>query len=76
MLKTTVYLPAELKQRLERLAARRGESEAALIREAITRVVDEEAPPSPRLGLFASGDPTLAERVDEELAKGFGRDGL
>jgi len=22
--------------------------------------------------LFASGDPTLAERVDEELAEGFG----
>ena len=28
--------------------------------------------PPPWLPLFDSGDPTLAERVDEELARGFG----
>jgi len=36
----------------------------------LTRSLD---PPKPRLPLFASGDSTLAERVDEELAEGFGR---
>jgi hypothetical protein len=29
-------------------------------------------PSTPSLPLFDSGDPTLAERVDEELEAGFG----
>jgi hypothetical protein len=32
----------------------------------------QHAYPPPRLPLFASSDGTLAERVDEELARGFG----
>ena len=72
-MKTTVYLPEELKRRLEALARTRETSEAALIREAVEHLVSQSRP-RPRLGMFRSGDPTLAERVDEELAKGFGLD--
>ncbi len=70
--KTTVYLPKELKQRIKAAARREGRSEAAVIRAAL----DLYAQPRkrPRSGLFSSGDPTLAERADEPLAEGFGRD--
>lgn len=64
--KTTVYLPEELKRALENEAARRGVSEAQLIRSAIAEAV---ARPRPRAG-FIDGDP-IADRVDELLA-GFG----
>ena len=70
MQKTTVYLPETLKRRLEQAANRHGQSEAELIRQAIERLLAEEARPRPR-ALFHSGDPTLARRVDEALA-GFG----
>ena len=73
MEKTTVYLPAELKRRLTGAAERRGLSEAELIRRGIEHVVEAERPPAPRLALFASGETRLAERVDAELARGFGR---
>lgn len=72
MLKTTVYLPEGLKRRLAAAAARRGLSEADLIRAGIEKVVNDERP-RPHVALFRSDDP-IAERVDEELAKGFGRD--
>ena len=72
MRKTTVYLPDDLKAALERVAAAQGRSEAELIREAIRELTRRLEPPRPRLPLFSSGEPTLAERVDEELKKGFG----
>ena len=71
MKKTTVYLPEDLKAALERAAAAQGCSEADLIRRAVRNLTRSLEPPRPRLPLFSSGDPTLAERVDEELA-GFG----
>lgn len=71
--KTTVYLPQELKAALERASVVRGRSEAELIREALRELVGDVEQPKPRLPLFSSGDPKLAERVDEELAEGFGR---
>ena len=71
MKKTTVYLPEDLKSALGRVAAERGRSEAELIREAVRELIRNSEPPRPRLPLFSSGDPRLAERVDEELA-GFG----
>jgi hypothetical protein len=73
MKKTTVYLPDDLKRSLERAAERSGRSEAALIREGIQTVVAMQSPPRPRIPLFRTGDPTLAERVDEAL-EGFGED--
>jgi plasmid stability protein len=71
MEKTTVYLPDELKRALRRSAAARGQSEAELIREALRAITAESAPPRPRLPLFASEVPDLAERVDTAL-DGFG----
>lgn len=71
MERTTVYLTTELRSALKRTARRRQVSEAELIREGIARVTTEEPYPVPVLPLFASGDTTLAERVDEALA-GFG----
>lgn len=73
MRKTTIYLPEALKARVERLAAERRVSEAEIIRAAIDEYTDRLRP-RPTLPLFASGDATLAERVDGILADGFGRD--
>jgi len=71
MQKTTVYIPEELKRSLARAAAARGCREAELIREALRTVIAHAAPPRPRLPLFKSRKPRLAERVDQALA-GFG----
>lgn len=70
--KTTVYLTPALRRALRETARRRGTSEAALIREGIAVVTARDAEVRPRLPLFQSGDPTLAERVDE-LLEGFGQ---
>lgn len=72
MKRTTVYLPDDLKAALERTAAAQGSSEAEVIRSALSAATAEQAHPRPRLPLFDSGDPTLAERVDDALAAGFG----
>jgi plasmid stability protein len=71
MHKTTVYLPDDLGRTLRRIAASQGRSEAELIREALRALVQSSTPARPRIPLFRSGQPELAERVDEELA-GFG----
>ncbi len=71
MQKTTVYLPKDLKQALGQVAEARGLSEAELIREALRALTAQAIPPRPRLPLFKSGKPDLAEMVDEALA-GFG----
>ena len=71
MQKTTVYLPDDVKRALSHTAAARGISEAELIREAIRLLTSTSAPPRPRLPLFKSGNPRLAERIDEAMA-GFG----
>lgn len=75
MKKTTIYLPDELKAGLESAAAAVGRSEAELIREAVGDLVQRSQPPRPRLPLFSSSDPGLAQRIaehpEQELA-GFG----
>lgn len=70
VIRTTIYLPEDVKRALERLARRRGVTEAAIIREAVGGLLEAERP-RPTLPLFESGDPTLAERVDEALG-GYG----
>jgi hypothetical protein len=71
MQKTTVYVPDDLKRALAQTAASRGCSEAELIREALRAVTARAAPPRPRVPLFKSRKPRLAERIDDALA-GFG----
>lgn len=65
-IRTTIYLPEELKEAVEREAARRGISEAQLIREAVAK---EVGLPRPNAG-FLDAEP-IAERV-AELLEGFG----
>jgi hypothetical protein len=67
MNKTTVYLPADLKEAVAREARLRGIAEAEVIREAIATALRR---PVPRGGLFASDAP-FADRADE-LLSGFG----
>ena len=71
MNKTTVYLPEDLKQSLQRMAAVTGRSEAELIREAVAARVRVSDHPRPRGQLFTSGDSSFAEHAAEALA-GFG----
>ena len=70
MYRTTVYLPAELKAALARMAAELGRSEAELIREGIQLAL-ARATPAPTIPIFVSADPHFAEHADEHLA-GFG----
>ena len=73
MLKTTVYLTPELKARLERAAADRGQSEADLIRSALEEYTATRERPRPRLPLFSAG--TVAPILDwDEAMRGFGED--
>jgi Ribbon-helix-helix protein, copG family len=71
MEKTTVYLSADLKRALRRAAQATGRTEADLIREGIGLVAGTHRVAEARLPLFESGQPDLAERVDEFLP-GFG----
>ena len=71
MTKTTVYLPPELKRALRRVAKQRQCSEAELLREAISRLTGEAEAPVPKLPLFRSTEPSIAEDVDRAL-EGFG----
>lgn len=73
MVKTTVYLPEELKAALARTASEEHRSEADLIREAVRARVARQTRPRPRIPLVREPleDPTASERVDE-LLSGFG----
>ena len=71
MVRTTVYMPKSLKADLERVARSAGRSEAELIREGVRALVERHTPPEPRIPLFNSNDPNLAEHADE-LLEGFG----
>ncbi|MDQ6725262.1 MAG: ribbon-helix-helix domain-containing protein [Actinomycetota bacterium] len=64
--KTTIYLPDDVKQAVEREARRRGSSEAEVIRDAVAAAV---AAPAPVAG-FLDGEPFAA--AAEELLAGFG----
>lgn len=75
MVKTTIYVPEELKSLLERTARREGRSQAEIIREALEQVLSRRRGAVPRIPLTGRGlgDPMAAERVDEML-RGFGRE--
>ena len=70
--RTTIYLPDDLKSTLARAAQEEGRTEADLVREGVERLLQARQP-EPRLPLFSSGKPHLAENVDELLA-GFGEE--
>lgn len=70
MQKTTIYLPEELKRRVEETAKVRRCSEADVIRDAIDRHTDR---PRPVLPLFSSGEVLPIEDWDEAM-RGFGSD--
>jgi predicted transcriptional regulator len=74
MRKTTIYLPDELKKRIEEVARSTGRPEAAVIRDAISSATREASSPTPRVPLMERGlgDATIAENVDELLER-FGR---
>jgi hypothetical protein len=73
MKKTTLYLPDELKKRVELVAEAEGRSEADILRDAISSAVAVQPPPRPRAPLpgVKLGDPTIAERAGD-LMDGFG----
>ncbi len=70
--RTTIYLPDGLKATLARAAEEEGRTEADLVREGVERLLQARQP-EPRLPLFSSGKPRLAENA-EELVTGFGED--
>ena len=72
--RTTVYFPQEMKAAIEREAARRGVTEAEVIRDAVDAHLSDASPPLIELPLFK--EPLgfdLAGRVDE-LLEGMGED--
>lgn len=71
MVKTTVYLPEDLKVRLERTAREHGRSEAEVIRLALESFTNPLERPRPRLGLFESAEPI---RDWDRAMRGFGDD--
>ncbi len=79
VVKTTLYLPDDLKREIEHAARRRGISEAEFSRQALLDAVSRvEQWRPPRSGIIRSrrgpGTSDLSRRVDEALAEGFGED--
>jgi hypothetical protein len=75
MVKTSVYLPADLKDRLAEASRVSGESEARIIRSALEQWLEGLLPrPTPHWGTIDFGDPELPHKVDEILAEGFGQE--
>jgi len=66
MNRTTFTIPDDVRRRLRRIAADRGVSMAAIIREAIDEKVDRLAPKPRSLGIGASGTSDTARRSAEE----------
>jgi predicted transcriptional regulator len=71
--RTTIYLDPDLKRRLKAAALREGTTEAALIREALRRLLRERRQPAIR-PVGRTRDGGVAHRADEALEElGFGR---
>jgi hypothetical protein len=75
MVKTSVYLPDQLKEQLSEASRLSGESEATIIRSALEQWLGGmlRPRPSPHWGTVDFGDPDLADKVDDVLSAGFGR---
>ena len=64
--RTTITLDVETRRRLRRIAAERGISMAAVIREAIDSTIEHHAPKPRSLGAGASGTTDTARRTGDE----------
>lgn len=71
MVKTTLYLPDELKAALRREAVRTHRSEAEIIRIALTRLLGVGQRARPRFGQYGGAALTVAETA-AAFADGFG----
>jgi len=71
MVRTTVYLPEQLKVALEAKARREGRTQSDIVRESLKRTLRPSID-RPWAAVFNSGHHDTSERVDEVLAKGFG----
>jgi len=70
MVKTTVYLEAEIALDLKQLATAEGLSQAELIRDALGDYTRRKKRPAiPGLGEFDSGQTTISERAEDILKK-------
>ncbi len=68
MVKTTVYLDADVALSLRRMAESEGRSQAELIRDALEKFTRRQKRPLPRgLGKYASGQSDVSERAREIL---------
>jgi hypothetical protein len=65
-----IRLPADLEQQLRQQAENQHRSLNDLVSEAVAEKFSQPSTMSWHFGIFADGH--LADRVDEELAKGFG----
>jgi hypothetical protein len=74
MVKTSVYLPDDLKERLSHASRVSGDSEARIIRSALEQWLAGllPRPRSKMIGTIPFDDPDLPYKVDEILAEGFG----
>jgi hypothetical protein len=64
--RTTLTLDRATRARLRRIAAERGISMAALIREAIEGTIERHAPKPRSLGVAASSTPNTARQTADE----------
>jgi hypothetical protein len=64
--RTTITLDIETRRRLRRIAAERGISMAAVIREAIDATIDQYAPKPRSLGVGGSETTDTARRAGDE----------
>lgn len=71
MKRTTVYLPDELKARLQAEARRRGTTEAQIVREAVDK---ESRRPRPRGGIILGDSEQMTARNLDDYLEGFGED--
>jgi predicted transcriptional regulator len=75
MVRTTIYLPDEMKRDLEARAETEGRTESDIIRESLARTLRGHGRIAKdlRFGMFDSGHDDTSARVDDLLAEtGFG----
>lgn len=71
-----ILLPPELEQRLEQLARARGKSQGDLVREAVTRFLEEDVANGPRNASLKSGIAAPHKQHGDPLTGQEGRDPL